>query len=222
MHWGEVPCEDRNGEITSYIVEYSSANTYIPHTGAVIVSGADNRTVVVGGLLPSTTYTMSVRVQGAPVSMSISSNLATIQPTGIHYSCLSSFMMIFLAEVGFFLAGNLLPFNSIVLLSDIGEGGEALVCFTDSTECCIRRGAWLQPSGAYVRIGIHSVASHSRADRIILLNRMNFVPGLTGIFTCLVPSAGDSTALPYYVGIYEGADEGESYSQWQLHFFPSF
>ena len=120
--------------------------------------------------------------------------------------------------MGFFLAGNLLPFNSIVLLSDIGEGGEAVVCFTDSTECCIRRGAWLQPSSAYVRIGTNDFASHSRADRIILLNRMNFVPGLTGIFTCLVPSAGDSTALPYYVGIYESAGEGESYSKWQLHF----
>ena len=66
--------------------------------------------------------------------------------------------------MGFFLAGNLLPFNSIVLLSDIGEGGEAVVCFTDSTECCIRRGAWLQPSSAYVRIGTKALAEFQHVN----------------------------------------------------------
>ena len=83
MQWGEVSCEDRNGEIAGYIVEYSSANMFIPHTGAITVSGADNRTAVVGGLLPSTMYTISVRAQGASTSAAISStNCSTAHPTG--------------------------------------------------------------------------------------------------------------------------------------------
>ena len=46
-----------------YIVEYSStAPSY--HTNAVTVSGSSNTKLVVGGLLPRTNYTFSVRAQG--------------------------------------------------------------------------------------------------------------------------------------------------------------
>ena len=80
MQWGEVPCEDRNGEITGYIVEYSSTSP--SHSGTLTVSGADTRTAVLGGLLPSTTYTIAVRTQGAPTTASVSGSNATARPTG--------------------------------------------------------------------------------------------------------------------------------------------
>ena len=67
--WTELPCSDRNGEITGYTVEYSS-NTLSPHTNTVTVSGSSNTSLVVGGLLPSTSYTFSVRAQGATDSRS--------------------------------------------------------------------------------------------------------------------------------------------------------
>ena len=80
VQWGEVPCEDRNGEITGYIVEYSSTSP--SHSGTLTVSGADTRTAVLGGLLPSTTYTITVRAQGAPTTASVSGSRATTRPTG--------------------------------------------------------------------------------------------------------------------------------------------
>ena len=83
MQWGEVSCEDRNGEITGYIVEYSS--TRPSHSGTLTVSGADTRTAVLGGLLPSTTYTIAVRAQGAPTTASASEYRATSRPTGQYF-----------------------------------------------------------------------------------------------------------------------------------------
>ena len=58
--------------------------------------------------------------------------------------------------VGFYLNGRVLPNNSIVLLSDVGEGSSALFCLTDRTRCCStttggeRRGVWIFPNGSEV------------------------------------------------------------------------
>ena len=84
MQWGEVPCEDRNGETTGYIVEYSSTSP--SHSGSVT---ADTRTAVLGGLLPSTTYTITVRAQGAPTTASVSGNRATTRPNGQYFYVIS-------------------------------------------------------------------------------------------------------------------------------------
>ena len=83
VQWGEVPCEDRNGEITGCIVEYSSTSP--SHSGTLTVSGADTRTAVLGGLLPSTTYTITVRAQGASTTASVSDNRATTRPIGQYF-----------------------------------------------------------------------------------------------------------------------------------------
>ena len=63
LQWMELPCSDRNGEITGYTVEYIST-TLPPHTNTVNVSGSSNTRLVVGGLLPHTSYIFSVRAQG--------------------------------------------------------------------------------------------------------------------------------------------------------------
>ena len=60
VQWTELPCSDRNGEIIGYTVEYSS--TTPPHTSSVNVSGSN---LVVGDLIPRTSYTFRVRAQGA-------------------------------------------------------------------------------------------------------------------------------------------------------------
>ena len=62
VQWGEVPCEDRNGEITGYTVQYTADNP--PHTGTMAVSGMDNRMAVVSNLLPRTSYSILVRAEG--------------------------------------------------------------------------------------------------------------------------------------------------------------
>ena len=77
MLWGEVPCSDRNGEITSYTVEYSSTTPPTTNT----MSGSSSRELVVGGLLPRTSYTFTVRAERGPRS-STSSPRFTSTPTG--------------------------------------------------------------------------------------------------------------------------------------------
>ena len=79
LQWTELPCSDRNGEITGYTVEYSSTASP-PHTNTVTVSGSSNTRLVVGGLLPRTSYTFSVRAQGAANARSGTRFTAT--PTG--------------------------------------------------------------------------------------------------------------------------------------------
>ena len=79
VNWTQLPCSDRNGAITGYTVEYSST-TPPPHTNTVTVSGSSNTRLVVGGLLPRTNYTFSVRAQGA--SDSLSATMYTATPTG--------------------------------------------------------------------------------------------------------------------------------------------
>ena len=67
VQWGEVPCEDRNGEIMGYMVQYTADDP--PHTGTMAVSGVDNRVAVVSDLLPRTSYSILVRAEG-PEGMS--------------------------------------------------------------------------------------------------------------------------------------------------------
>ena len=120
--------------------------------------------------------------------------------------------------------GKLLPPNSIILISDIGENNDALFCLTDSPDCCLyrmelqSRGAWVLP-GSGTEVGSLFIQGSTTTDddfyRLrrngsLLLNRRNSATEPAGIFTCLVPSATDSTALPYYIGVYGSADEGES------------
>ena len=80
VQWTELPCSDRNGEITGYTVEYNSISS--SHTGMVSVSGL---TAVVGGLLPRTNYTFSVKAQGA--AQARNETISTATPTG--QCCLS-------------------------------------------------------------------------------------------------------------------------------------
>ena len=64
VQWTEVPCKDLNGEnITGYTVEYNST---IPFTTTRRnVDTVSPFELVVGGLLPRTSYTFTVRAEGA-------------------------------------------------------------------------------------------------------------------------------------------------------------
>ena len=57
VQWGEVPCMDRNGEITGYTLEvYISGMIVVTES----VNGGSARRVTVSGLTPSTEYTVIV------------------------------------------------------------------------------------------------------------------------------------------------------------------
>ena len=116
--------------ITGYTVEYSSTTPPTTNT----MSGSSNRELVVGGLLPRTSYTFTVRAEGAShttnalLLLQVSNSSSSIQMSHCNSLCAH-------AELGFFLDGTFLSNNSIVLLSDIGEGSNALFCLTNRIQC---------------------------------------------------------------------------------------
>ena len=81
IQWVELSCQDYNGEIMGYIVEYSSDSP--PHS-KVIVAGSNSTRLVLGNLLPRTSYTFSVRAVGELGLLSHSANatISTDIPSG--------------------------------------------------------------------------------------------------------------------------------------------
>ena len=57
VQWGEVPCLQRNGEITGYTVTATNSDGMEEGTASVDV---DARQATISGLTPSTQYTVSV------------------------------------------------------------------------------------------------------------------------------------------------------------------
>ena len=117
--------------------------------------------------------------------------------------------------LGFFLNGRLLPNNSVVLLSDIGEGSNALYCLTDITLCCsssagASRGLWRSPDSDVNQDTNRDIYA-SKGFNSLLLNRRSSTVGPTGVYTCLIPSAsdGDRDSSTLRIGIYSFNAEGE-------------
>ena len=100
-------------------------------------------------------------------------------------------------ELGFFLRGTFYPDNGLVVLSDIGEGSNALYCLTNFTQCCSAeeggrpRGLWRFPNGNNVGFNSGGNIYSSRGSSSLLLNRQR--GGSIGVYKCLIPDAGDVT-----------------------------
>ena len=130
---------------------------------------------------------------------------------------LPTWVLLFLcvhAGLSFFLNGRVLSNNSIVLLSDIGEGSSALYCLTDGEQCCSteaggNHGQWILPDG--------SSSDSTTADlefvkgfSSFLLNRRSSAVGPTGVYRCLIPDAVN-TVRTLYIGIYDIPSTGILY-----------
>ena len=112
------------------------------------------------------------------------------------------------AVVGFFLNGRVLPNNSIVLLSDIGEGSSGLFCLTDRTRCCSTaaggegHGSWGFPNGSEVMRSVSMREIHwNQSYSSVILNRRNKAMEPTGIYTCEIPYVRNITRT-LYIGVY--------------------
>lgn len=90
--------------------------------------------------------------------------------------------------------------NSVVQLSEIGEGDDALLCHTDNTGCCTlssgrREGEWYFPGGD--RVLVFSDVDRTRdfyrnrGHMLIRLNRLNNSMSPTGCYHCDIPNAND-------------------------------
>ena len=96
----------------------------------------------------------------------------------------------------FTIKGEIILNNSVVFLSEIGEGEEALQCKTDHLDCCATSsnlfGEFYYPSGTKIPSvdgGDHFY--HTRGDQEIRLNRRKGISSEapTGKFRCEIPDA---------------------------------
>ena len=118
----------------------------------------------------------------------------------------------FRKAVQFQLGGQTYSSNSEVMLTDIGEGDDALLCLTDNTECCRgsdnpnggRLGEWYFPDGTLVQADSEGGNLYRNRDKsIVRLNRRNNTQSPTGVYRCEVPSASGETLI-ILAGLYLG------------------
>ena len=104
-----------------------------------------------------------------------------------------------------------------MILEDIGEGGDALLCITNYTACCRSGGTvfanWFFPNGTRVpSSGGESDFYRTRDQMMVLLHRKR--GGVEGIYRCEIPDAMNVTQTKY-IGVYS-ASTGE----WSSLFLP--
>ena len=103
--------------------------------------------------------------------------------------------------VGLYLDGNQLANYSIVNLEDIGEGECALICYTNSPDCCesSRVGEWYFPNGSAVRIeGDMNDYYRDRSSRVVRLHRRNNAMGPPGVYCCDIPGSNGNLCIGAY------------------------
>ena len=122
-------------------------------------------------------------------------------------------------DVGAFLGSHLLPNNSIVAVEAIGEGLDALVCFTNRENCCsgVEAARWLLPDDTVVG-GSGDGVYESRGLDILTLNRQTGTELDSGLYRCEIPDA-EGVNRTLYVGVYtNGTSLGEGdYTQASLY-----
>ena len=122
------------------------------------------------------------------------------------------------AGLGFNLKGVLYSNNSIVNITDIGNGTNALYCFTNGSDCCREsdrgtNGKWFFPDGRQVdengRVSTLDF-NRNRGPSAVLLNRRNNAMGPTGFYRCEVLDARN-VVQSIYVGLYKGQYKSSLY-----------
>ena len=111
---------------------------------------------------------------------------------------------LYYAVNSFFLDGAILPNNSIVLLSSIGEGSSSLLCLPNAMEYCteLPNNFWRFPNDSEVReenygSNIYMVRSSTTG----ILSRRNGTVGPAGIYICIIDAN-------LSIGVYNTQSEG--------------
>ena len=107
----------------------------------------------------------------------------------------------------FILPGRTYLDGDTVLIAEIGEGNDAaLLCVTDSTECCASPhlvGEFYYPDGRVVNVRPSGDSLYrNRGDGFIRLNRRNSVTAPTGRYRCTIPDSS-GTMQSIYINIGE-------------------
>ena len=113
-----------------------------------------------------------------------------------------------MAEIKIVLGGHIYDNNSVINIHDIGENDEALLCYTNASDCCKAPaqivGQWHFPNGVPIDISTALASEEfyrNRAQSVVRLNRRNNATSPNGVYRCEIPDAnGDSQNI--YIGIY--------------------
>ena len=115
------------------------------------------------------------------------------------------------------LRGRLYGNNSIVNFNEIGHDNEALLCLTNSTDCCYsynsanKLGHWYLPNST-IPVNASSIGFYrNRGPSVVRLHHGNDSIMLSGIFRCEIPDA-NRVNQTIYVGIYMQKD-----GMWMLY-----
>ena len=102
--------------------------------------------------------------------------------------------------------------NSIVILEDIGEDDDALLCITNQTACCRRPytgemgptiGDWFFPNVTQVpSSGVGWDFHRTRGQMVVRMYRRR--GGVEGIYRCEIPDAVNVTRT-IYIGVYSAS-----------------
>ena len=100
------------------------------------------------------------------------------------------------------LNGQTISSGGDVIITDIGEGSNALACRTDRADCCdnappqrTRRGEWRFPDGSVVgSSGVGGDIYRTRGQQRVFLNRRNNALGPLGMYCCDVDTVADPDA----------------------------
>ena len=110
-------------------------------------------------------------------------------------------------SLAFQLGGTTYPNNTIVLLEDIGEGDNALLCVSNNTHCCVAsstfRGEFYYPNGTMLPIKNvgHSVYRNREASFIRFNRRGNAVNLPLGRYRCdIIDATGAKQSLYINIG----------------------
>ena len=100
-----------------------------------------------------------------------------------------------------------------MILEDIGEGDDALLCITNYTACCQSNdtggpalGNWFFPNGTRVPSGVSEWDFFRARDQMVVpMHRRR--GGVEGIYHCVIPDVMNVTQT-IYIGVYS-ASTGE-------------
>ena len=98
----------------------------------------------------------------------------------------------------FMLGGKTYLNNTIVLMSDIGEDNNALLCMTDKSDCCSNPiGEFYYPNNSAVGYSQENLLYRNRGPQVVRLNRRNNDLSPTGVYRCQIPDSSGSMQSIY-------------------------
>ena len=101
-----------------------------------------------------------------------------------------------------------------MLLSEIGEGSNALFCLTDRTQCCtteagLNKGGWRFPNDTSVILNDTNYHFYRvRGYSSVSLNRRSEALRPTGTFTCRIPNSHSQLNTNLFIRVSNDVNEG--------------